>query len=762
MERFGLRNHSPVASYLQPHAPKDRFTSNMLRRFCGFMLLCLLMVSCAGTPVISPTPLPSLMPATATKAIPAAPAFPLVRIKNAESGTYLYEKDGQAQLGDIASTDESSQWIIEDYQGSKRLQNKASGKYLAIEHLLPFVEVIQIYPEWMSPRWMFEGDISKGAVVIRNVWHNWQVLYVKNGQVSYEQISTSADNARWVVESVDGKALSASTPTPVVAIPTASNPVGSRGANVPWIEYEAEASQTNGEVLASDRAFGTIASESSGRSAVKLDQAGEYVQFKATAAANSVVVRFVIPDSEDGKGLASTISLYVNNSFRQKIHLTSKYAWSYGGETATFNVPQYGGAHHFYDEARALVGDIPAGATVKLQKDRDDNAAYYVIDLVDLEQVAPPKTKPEGYLSIVEDCGAVPDDGKDDGAAIQSCLSLAQSKKTGVWIPVGTFDSLYTELNVADVTLQGAGMWYSNIHGLYARFNCTGNNCRYADFAILGETTLRDDNSPENGFNGGAGTGSRLDNIWVEHTKVGYWVGPGTNGLVISGSRFRDLFADGVNFCNGTSNSVIENSHFRNTGDDALASWSPKGTGVNVNNIFRFNTVQIPWRANCFAIYGGKDNHIEDNICSDVVTYPGILIAQQFNSNDFDGNTFIERNSLIRAGGPMFSKQHGALKILSEQGEIKGLIVKDLLIDSPTFSGLQLDGSYPITSANFDHVEIIQAGTDGIYLSSILEGDATFSFITVRESARTAFLNDSPKLRFTINFGDGNIGWQFP
>ncbi len=554
-------------------------------------------------------------------------------------------------------------------------------------------------------------------------------------------------------------AATASTPTAVVLIPTVSNPPGSRGAAVPWLEYEAEDGKTNGEPLLPDRTFGTVVAESSGRRAVKLDQAGEYVQFRSTGPANSVVVRFVIPDSEDGQGLEATISLYVDNVFRQKIRLTSKYAWSYGGEQETFNVPAAGGAHHFYDEARALVGEIPAGALVKLQKDADDTADYYVVDLVDLEQVAPPKSRPGGYLSIVEDCEAIPDDGRDDGAAIQACIDRARAAKTGIWIPVGAFESTNQPFEVSDVTIQGAGMWYSSIHGLYARFNCVGNNCRYFDFAILGETLLRDDKTSDNGFNGGAGTGSRLENIWVEHTKVGYWVGAGTNGLVITGSRFRNLFADGVNFCNGTSNSLIENSHFRNTGDDALASWSPKGDPPNTNNVFRFNTVQAPWRANCFAIYGGKDNRIEDNLCYDVVTYPGILIAQQFNSNPFNGRTIVQRNSLIRAGGPMFHLEHGALKIWAKEGEIRGLTVKDLLIDSPTFAGIELQGSYPITAATIENVTVEHAGTSGIYLSSSLAGDATFSFVIVTDSGKEAITNYAPKLKFELIPGDGNSGW---
>jgi len=693
--------------------------------------------------------LPSDMPATT----------PIVRIKSVASGLYLCEADGWAILADVPASDKTSQWIVEDYQGSQRIRNLASGNYLSIEHLLGLVEVIPVEAVWMSPRWTIETSPDGKASILRNVWHTWQVLSAMDGQVKYDGLSTTTDGrTQWVVEPADGSALQSSTATPVAAAPTAAEPAGSRGASVPWVEYEAEAGRTNGQVLAQDRTFGTIASESSGRSAVKLTRTGEYVQFQTKKAANSVVVRFVIPDSADGTGLDANLSLYVNNVFRQKLSLTSRYAWSYGGEQYTYNIPSIGGAHHFYDEARALVGDIPAGATLKLQKDADDTADYYVIDLVDLEQVAPPKAMPEGFLSIT-DFGATPNDGTDDGAAIQDCIDQARAEHKGVWIPAGTFDSTTRPFEVADVTIQGAGMWYSVIHGFYARFNCVGNNCRFFDFAILGETVLRDDNSPENGFNGGAGTGSRLENIWVEHTKVGYWVGGGTDGLVIINSRFRDLYADGVNFCNGTSNSIVENSHFRNTGDDALASWSPKGTGVNTNNVFRFNTIQVPWRANCIAIYGGKDNRIEDNLCYDVVTYPGILIAQQFNSNPFSGTTLVQRNSLIRAGGPMFNNQHGALKIWADQGEIRGLVVHDLLIDSPTFTGIELEGSYPITAAAIDHVEIRHPGTWGILLHSDLVGSATFSFVVVSVPGREGLLNYSPKLEFEFVRGTGNSGW---
>ncbi len=717
-------------------------------------------------PTATPTAIPSATPTVAPSATPTSTEIAdavYVRLKNIAWGTYLYEAGQQAAMGQPGPNDPSAQWAIEDYQGSKRIRNRATGHYLSIEHLQAAVEVIAVEPVWMSPRWAFEPQAATGAVVIRNLWHNWQVLYANAADAAalYGQPPATAENAQWLVETLTGAALPESTATPVVLLPTPHAPAGSRGAPTPWVEYEAEDGRTNGEVLGPDRTFGTFAAESSGRRSVKLKAVGQYVQFVAQAAANSIVVRYAIPDAPAGGGITATLSLYVGGVFAQKLTLTSRYAWSYGGELYTYNEPAVQGAHHFFDETRALVKAIPAGATVRLQVDRDDTADYYVVDLVDLEQVAPPKPQPAGSLSIVADCGATPDDGRDDGAAIQHCLDRARTEHKTVWIPRGTFESAQKPLDVAEVTLEGAGMWYSVIHGADARFNCLGDNCRYADFSILGETVRRDDKVPENGFNNGGGYGVRLDRIWVEHTKVGYWVGPGpANGLVIADSRFRDLFADGVNFCNGTSNSVVENSHFRNTGDDALASWSPASAGgVNHNNVFRFNTVQLPWRANCLALYGGQDNALEDNLCYDVVTYPGILIAQAFSSHPFAGITRVQRNTLVRAGGPMYRQEHGALKISAAEGDIRGLQVQDIVIDQATFAGLELEGLHAIQAAQFENIQITAPGTWGLLIRSNVTGTVTLTGVTVSAPGKAGAQNYAPKLYFTLTRGPGNSGW---
>src|SRR5450432_298772 len=543
-------------------------------------------------------------------------------------------------------------------------------------------------------------------------------------------------------------------------------PLATRGATVPWLEYEAEAATTNGVAVGPDRTFGTIASEASGRRAVRLEAVGQFVEFTSTQRSNAIVVRYVIPDAGGGGGMTATLNLYIGGTLKQPLTLTSRYAWSYGGEASTSNDPGMGGAHHYYDEVRALVGDIPPGTKVKLQKDAGNGAAYYVVDLIDLAYVGPPLAQPANTLSLSADCGAKAGDGVDDGKALQACVGAGKNMGKGVWIPPGTFEMTaplgdITGVTTSGVEVRGAGMWYSTLQGPWARFHCAGNGCRFFDFSIVGDTTARDDTANDNGFNGGAGTGSRLENVWVEHTKVGYWVGTGAvaNGLVITGCRFRDLMADGVNFASSTSNSEIVNSHFRNTGDDAAASWSTGADpGINANNVFHFNTVQVPWRANCFGVYGGTDNRVEDNLCADVVTYPGILVAQQFGSDAFGGTTTVQRNTVVRAGGRMFNQEHGAVEVFGSLGPVAGVVLKDLLIDSPTYAGLHIEGPSPITNATFDTITITGAGTYGILVRSKAQGAGMFSNVTVTNAA-SGGLSYEPGASFDIGKGSGDTGW---
>jgi hypothetical protein len=525
-----------------------------------------------------------------------------------------------------------------------------------------------------------------------------------------------------------------------------------RGAMVPFTEYEAEAGTTvGGTVLGPTRVVNStneVAAEASGRRAVRLASTNAYVEFKNLNPSNSIVVRYSIPDG--GLDSWSTLSLYVDGKLRQKLKVTSRYSWSYGGAADFANVaiqnnPGAGTPHHFFDETHALVGDIPVGSMVRLQKDGDDTAAHYDIDLIDMEQVADALGKPAGFTSLT-DCGAIPDDGIDDSASIQACAN----RNRNIYIPEGIFDIKTKEISLPGTVIRGAGMWRSVVNGFFARFDCFSPGCKFYDIGVTGDTTLRDDRSPETAFTGNGMSGAVVEHVWVEHKKLGVWPGPNTSGLTIRNSRFRDLYADGINLPCGANNSVVEHTHIRNSGDDSFAAWSENRCAGNSNNVFRHVFAQLPWRANCFGIYGGSST-IEDSVCADTVQYPGVLLGRMFNATAF-GATKISGLTLIRAGGPMYAQQ-GALKFNAEQGAVQNIQVSNVDIDSSTYSAIHFAGRNTVDTVSFTNVSITNPGGCGILAQGLGAADATNVVVT---GTASGLCNE---MGFNFIRGAGNTGW---
>ncbi|NLG84059.1 MAG: carbohydrate-binding protein [Firmicutes bacterium] len=549
-----------------------------------------------------------------------------------------------------------------------------------------------------------------------------------------------------------------------------------RGAQVPWITYEAENGTTNATVVGPNRLVGDLAGEASGRMAVRLTSTGHYVEWTTTAPANAIVIRHCIPDAPSGGGITAAISLYVDGVHRQDITLTSKHAWLYGDEANPVNDPNAGNPRRIYDEAHALVGDIPAGAKVRLQKDAGDTAAYYGIDFIELEQVAPPKTKPDNYLSIT-DFGAVPNDTVDDSQAIQQCIITASQQGKGVWIPEGVFYQTQKLMAYSNVTVQGAGMWYSMLYdptGSYGDwgnigFNLAGaDNFKVYDLALFAEGTIRDTGGKA--FCYSPGSGFEVGNVWIEHTNCGFWLGASipTVGAHIYNVRIRNTFADGLNLCNSSKNCIVEHCTARNTGDDSFAIWSATdlSSAPCEGNLIKNCTAQLPWRANAFAIYGGKDNTIEDCVAMDTLTYGGVNISSCFNPVPFSGTTTVQRVSLIRCGGAFWGGlQFGALWLNCDDSDMSGIVCKDIEIVDSTFSGLHIQSEtyghnppHVISGTSFENITITGSGTDGIYIRAGSSGSATFSYVSVSGSANSPLRNDAPTT-FTIVRGAGNTGW---
>lgn len=547
-----------------------------------------------------------------------------------------------------------------------------------------------------------------------------------------------------------------------------------RGANVPWIEYEAENGRTNGTVQGPSRALGTIAGEASGRKAVVLNATGQYVEWTTVAPANAIVVRNSMPDAAGGGGIQATLSLYVNGSKLGTLSLSSKQAWVYGDDATQFNNPSAGPPRRIYDESSKLLNTtIPAGATVRLQKDSGDTASYYAIDFIDLELVGPAIGKPAGYIDVTESghpwAPAIPNDGIPDDNAINQAIWAAQAGTyAGVYLPPGTFDQT-NKFQVKGITIQGAGIWYTKLYNAnlsedagwgQTGFIITGDNSRFRDFAIFGNTDgLRTQGGKA--WVNSAFKNTVIENMWVEHVQCGYWVGgpSESTNLRISNARFRNTGADAVNLCNGTRDSLIENSHARNTGDDAFAIWSATDLYPQpaTNNVIRNCTVQITWRAAGFAIYGGLNNRIENSVVADTLTYPGLTISSEFNPYPMQSAT-VDGLTILRSGGTYWGgQQFGSIWLRADQNPTNGITVKNVDIIDPTYQGISIQSNNGgvFTNVAFQNITISNPTNYGIQVLSTARGGATFSNVTVNNAPTAKAVNQSGG-GFTITSGGGN------
>jgi hypothetical protein len=309
-------------------------------------------------------------------------------------------------------------------------------------------------------------------------------------------------------------------------------------------------------------------------------------------------------------------------------------------------------------------------------------------------------------------------------------------------------------------------MWRSTLTGAAARFACAGD-CVLSDLALSGDVVLRDDSNSVPGVSGTFGSASRLTNLWIEHFTTGGWIGvegnTPTTGLLVHGVRIRDLFADGMNFCNGTSSSTIEQSTARSTGDDGFASWAFQGAGdpPNTGNVFRFDTVQLPWRANCFAIYGGTGNSVTDSVCADVVTYPGIMVDQEFDAHPFGGATTVARDTVVRGGGLFYGTQWGAVTVSGHDAasDVTGVTIQDMVVQDATYAGLFFTGpGTPIDGVTLTNVTISGAGTYGLQVDPSAKGSATATGVVVT-SPGTSGLDDAAPSAWTFTRVAGDTGW---
>ncbi|WP_406482871.1 discoidin domain-containing protein [Streptomyces sp. NBC_01615] len=534
----------------------------------------------------------------------------------------------------------------------------------------------------------------------------------------------------------------------------AHSAVTAAGADLLFTSVEAESVTSTGTKIGPDYTQGTLASEASGRQAVRLT-AGQRVEFTVPRAANAVNVSYSAPDGQSG-----TLDVYVNGTRLAKtLAVTSKYSyvdtsWIAGAKT-----------HHLFDNARLLLGqNVQAGDKVAFQA----TSTQVTVDVADFEQVAGAAAQPAGSVSVTSK-GADPSGQGDSTQAFRDAISAAQGGV--VWIPPGDYRITSSLNGVQNVTLQGAGSWYSVVHT--SRFidqTSSSGGVHLKDFAVIGEVTERVDSNPDNFVNGSLGPNSSVSGMWIQHLKVGLWLTGNNDNLVVENNRILDTTADGLNL-NGNARGVrVRNNFLRNNGDDALAMWSLYSP--DTNSSFENNTITQPNLANGIAIYGGTDIAVKNNLVSDTNALgSGIAISNQKFLDPFSplaGTVTVDGNTLVRTGAmnPNWNHPMGALRVDSYDSAINATVnITNTTITNSPYSAFEFvsGGGHGYSTGNVTVSGASVQNTGTVVVQAEAQGAAKFSNVQATGVGSAGIYNcpyPSGSGTFNLTDGGGNSGWS--
>ncbi len=422
------------------------------------------------------------------------------------------------------------------------------------------------------------------------------------------------------------------------------------------------------------------------------------------------------------------------------------------GGSVTFTAKDHSHARFSFDEVHGFFGvHVNPGDTVTIE----NNGVELALDFVELENVPAPIPQPENSISITDsEYGAK--DGQDSTVAFEKALKAAIEQKKTLYIPVGEFKiNKKIHLTADGLTVTGAGMWYSKLNfttnekgGGGFEIGHNSNRLTFSNFAMTSALTSRydhlDDKAQYKAFAGSFGKDSRIDHMWIEHFECGAWIGDYasigmryTDHLVIENSRIRNNLADGVNFTQGTRNSVVRNSNIRNNGDDSLATFSSSihTKEYAENNSFEHNTIELGWRAGGVGIFGGKNHKVTNNLIKDSRGGAGIRVSTVFANEGFglgfdDNNEILIKDNMIVNSGTTndfywpHSKPRSNIDFEETFGPIKGITVQNNVFVNPvytdeaiTHAGVELDGK----------VKIIDSKVQGNTSSDPYKVDASMS-----------------------------------
>lgn len=551
---------------------------------------------------------------------------------------------------------------------------------------------------------------------------------------------------------------------------------------MPYTRYEADAAQTitsATEKVAATFDQSETAAEASGQKYIELANGESAIEWEVATPGDGVTLRFTLPDSDTGGGLQSDVDVYINDELDQTVVLSSYYSWQYFENFEPSNDPGGTHARMRFDEVHFRLGqNLVVGDKLKIKKKNSDSIAIG-IDFIELEEVPALLAKPEGFESIL-DHGAIANDGVSDLGALNTALSAANNAGTGVYIPEGQFDfDNKIELGQSNIAIQGAGMWYTTVYftnagvfsgGIFAY----GSNLHISDF-YMNTVNNRRFFSPGTymnykGFMGTYGSNSVIKNVWAEHFEVGAWVAgysepvAVTDNLTISHVRFRNNYADGVNFAQGTSYSVVEHSSIRNNGDDGLAIWTSDflGAPAGRNNIFRFNTIENNYRAGGMAMFGGRDHMAHNLLIKDCFGGAGIRFTTDFPGHSFSSQGLVRIADIeienCGTSADLWDNHRGAVELNVPMG-MSNFQFDNIVVKNAQRHGVQAHGTF--SNVKFTNITVDGVGADGFVATGnklagvgVLasgSGNISFNIADITNYIELATLNTSNDLTLTVS-----------
>lgn len=513
---------------------------------------------------------------------------------------------------------------------------------------------------------------------------------------------------------------------------------GRVGALVPYTRYDSKAASLGGGAsLATSPNFDldNIATQASEQSYVKLPSNGSYAEWTMNTVGDGATMRFTMPDS-GSTGLTGSVDVYVNGNKVKTVNLTSYYMWQYFSSGHPSDTDDGGAPAFAFDEVHFMLDKpLKVGDTIRIQSS-GANGLEYGVDFLEIETVEDMIEQPSNSVNVM-DYGAYPDDGIDDLGAIRAAVSDADSRGMDVYFPAGTFHlSGMWNLYCSNMKITGAGMWYTNLQftsSERASGGIAGGNgsnggadgyCKNLEFCNMYINSSLNSRYNQEAvykcFMDVFADGSVIHDVWEEHFECGFWFGDYngamdySDGVKVIDCRIRNNLADGVNFCQGTSNATVYNCSIRNNGDDGLAMWNNNHMNAKdeTGNVFAYNTIDFIWRAGGIAVYGGNNHKVYNNYICDTFMSAGIHLNTTFPGYAFNNTTsiLVENNVMVRSGcaKDCWQEEFGAIDL---KGSVNNVTFNNNQIYDAQHDGIRImDGPTNIT---FNNTKIFGAGVDG-------------------------------------------------